>query len=276
MQIELPPSFISAPSGGDPVGLTSGGWRPMPDPNYRVQSPVPRLLKKRREAYCGPDWLSAFRQSLEEGKGFNTVNLTELRIVAYADLMRGQGKPLFDSFDQACHTAEPFLDDPRGTLPYPPSNRQFSGDHLTVLHALTHSMFGNGEPMDFPIERTGISINLTSKQSFMDAVRSASVGSSPIDIRFTHDTAENSFVTGKTLGHVTLRLQGQLHKSQPGGWILNDGTLRAFDDYYDANESTHRDFWGEMATKGLGILILKPFAIRIPGELPISASGAVN
>ncbi|MCD5971735.1 lipid II-degrading bacteriocin [Pseudomonas quasicaspiana] len=278
MPTELPPSFIRArPPGGDPYGLTGGGYRPSGNEfPYRVNNPLNKQMIQKRDSYCSPNWLATFQALMKSSSGLHINVLTEMRILAYADLLRAQGQPLLAAYDQACNTAVPFLYNPHDTLPYPPANRQLSGDYLTVLHALTHSMFGNGEPMDFPLERTGVYVNLTSKQSFMNAVLSASVGSSPIDIRFTHDTAKNSFVAGKTLGHVTLRLQGQLHKSQSGGWVFNDGTLRAFDDYYDANESTHRGFWGEIVTKGLGVLIRKPFSIRIPGELPISASGAVN
>lgn len=275
MTIELPATHITASSGcPDPLGLMSGGLRPPDGQQPMMMSPLPRLLKARRAGYCGPDWLSTFREAVKNDPGMGT--LTEMRILAYADLLCTSGRSLTAAYDKACTVAFPYLKHPYGTLPYPAANRTLSGSGLTALHALTHAIFGNGEAMSFPIERTGISVDLCNKKSFMDAVRDAPFGSSRIDQRFSHDTFENAFTTGATLGHVTLRLQGDLHKAESGGWILNDGTLRAFNDVYDADRSNHRGGVAEVGTALLQTLIQRPFPILIPGELSVTASGVVH
>lgn len=278
MPTELPPSFIRArPPAGDPYGLTGGGYRPSGNEfPYRVNNPLNWQMVQKRDGYCSPNWLATFQALMKSSGGLHINVLTEMRILAYADLLRAQGQPLLAAYDQACNTAEPFLYNPHDTLPYPPANRQLSGGYLTAIHALTHAMFGSGEPMDFPLNRTGISVDLMSKQAFMDAVRRAPVGNSTIDQRVSHNTYDDSYSTGGALGHITLRAQGELQKSQSGSWILNNGTLRAFDDRFDANSSTHRSGMAELGTAMLRPLIGEPFTIRLPGELPVSASGQLQ
>lgn len=183
MPIELPPSFIRArPPGGDPYGLTGGGYSPSGNEfPYRVNNPLNKQMIQKRDSYCSPNWLATFQAMMNSSGGLHINVLTEMRILAYADLLRAQGQPLVAAYDQSCNTAVPFLYNPHDTLPYPPANRQLSGDYLTAIHALTRATFGSGEPMDFRIDRTGISVDLVSKQAFMDAVRQAPVGNSIID-----------------------------------------------------------------------------------------------
>ncbi|MCI8209018.1 hypothetical protein AUC61_05655 [Pseudomonas sp. S25] len=275
MPTELPPSFIRArPQRGDPYGLTSGGYSPSGEEfPYRVNNPLNWQMIQKRDGYCSPNWRGTFQALMNSSGGLHINVLTEMRILAYADLLHAQGQPLLAAYDQACNTAVPFLYNPHDTMPYPPGNRQLSGDYLTAIHALTHAMFGSGEPMDFPLNRTGISVDLSSKQAFMDAVRQAPVGNSTIDQRVSHNTYDDSYSTGGALGYITLRAQGELQKSQSGAWILNNGTLKAFDDLFDANSSTHRSGMAELGTAMLRPLIREPFTIRLPGEISVSASG---
>jgi hypothetical protein len=77
------------------------------------------------------------------------------------------------------------------------------------------------------------------------------------------------------LGDITLRLQGEMRLDGNGKWSFK-GTLRAYDDWYDFNASTHRKIIGEILTMIGRNTPGKPFWIEIRGEKPISEEGKVE
>ncbi|MNJ69465.1 Colicin-M [compost metagenome] len=89
---------------------------------------------------------------------------------------------------------------------------------------------------------------------------------------FAYDVRKDSFPSGWTLGNITLRAVGTAVVDKEGNWSFS-GAIRAFDDVYDANPSTHRDWLGEKATGFLSKVLQSTYAIKIPGEIPITASG---
>jgi hypothetical protein len=147
---------------------------------------------------------------------------------------------------------------------------EFSGSNLTFIRALGHSMFGNGEAMTFPIHRTGIDVELGEMDFFKKIVAGAAEGETKLDVKFTYDTRKAGTSTWLTLGNVTLRTEGSLLKNADGSWTYN-GVVRAFDDRYDPNPSTHRTVMGERLTDVLRVLLKTEYDIKIPGELKVQA-----
>lgn len=106
----------------------------------------------------------------------------------------------------------------------------------------------------------------------MDAVNAKGKGVHKIDVKFTHDVRKDSLQSGWALGNITLRVVGNVKVAEDGAWIF-DGELRAYDDLYDANASTHRDWIGESATSFLRSVMQTPYTIKMPGVISVKAGG---
>lgn len=141
------------------------------------------------------------------------------------------------------------------------------------MHALAHSYYGKGAPAKFPIGNIGLNVDLKTKKEFMNAVSSSRApGTYPVDVRFAHDVRKDSFPAGWTLGNISLRVIGNFTRLSSGGWHFS-GVIRAFDDIYDANPSTHRDWIGERGTELLSKIMGTDYSISIPGEISVSVGG---
>ncbi|MGF6690433.1 hypothetical protein M2318_000477 [Metapseudomonas resinovorans] len=156
---------------------------------------------------------------------------------------------------------------------YQTNDRVFSGGPLTPMHALAHSFYGKGAPAKFPIENIGLRVNLKETKEFMNAISNSRVpGIYAVDVRFAHDTAKDSVAAGLALGNITLRVAGNFTRLSNGGWHFS-GVIRAFDDIYDANKSTHRPWIGGRATELLSKIKGQDYSISIPGEVSVSIGG---
>src|SRR5262249_24251428 len=74
------------------------------------------------------------------------------------------------------------------------------------------------------------------------------------------------------LGIISLRLEGTLTMYNDCTWSFS-GSLKAFDDPYDFNWSTHRELSAEILTRLGSLLPGKRYLIEIRGSKPILQSG---
>lgn len=151
--------------------------------------------------------------------------------------------------------------------------RELSGDVLTPFSAWSHYMEGNGADVTTRLDRPGLNLSGAKIPALENAFANAMVGSSPINIaKVPYNTKQDSWITWTWLGHITLKIEGIVHKRHDGG-VSFSGVARAYNDTYDFNASTHRLELGEAATAGglyLGGTKGKPYQIVIQGEVPIS------
>lgn len=152
--------------------------------------------------------------------------------------------------------------------------RELSGGVLTPFAAWSHYMTGGGAAVTTNLNRLGLKLSSTKIPALESLFAAAIVGTSPVSLqRVVYNTGLDSHITWAWLGHITLKIEGTLHKTG-GGQITFDGVARAYHDTYDFNASTHRSEIGEKATAGGRQLdrIIKgtPYEIIIEGELPIN------
>lgn len=151
--------------------------------------------------------------------------------------------------------------------------RELSGGVLTPFAAWSHYLDGSGADVVTRLERLGLNPSVTKIPALEVALASATVGSSPVHLpKIPYDTMQDSWITGVWLGHISLRIEGVVHKNHDGSLSFH-GVARAYHDTFDFNASTHRSELGEAATAGgnyLGGARGKPYQIIIRGELPIS------
>lgn len=110
--------------------------------------------------------------------------------------------------------------------------------------------------------------------TYFDAFNKKLAGASPgSEIKID---AKQPFSTGGAeaayLGNITLRMQGVLSVGEKGSWTFK-GSLKSYDDIYDANKSTHRSAIAEWSTTVLSKIPGKPYDIQIRGEKPVVAVG---
>ncbi|MFH1067421.1 MAG: lipid II-degrading bacteriocin [bacterium] len=78
------------------------------------------------------------------------------------------------------------------------------------------------------------------------------------------------------LGDCKLKLEGKLNLTKNGSWSF-DGSLKAFDQPYDFNRSSHRGVIGEFSTTvGREAIFGRPYDIEIRGKKLISEQGKMG
>lgn len=151
--------------------------------------------------------------------------------------------------------------------------RELSGGVLTPFSAWSHYLDGNGADVVTRLDRLGLNLSAAKIPALESAFDSAMIGSSVVHLqKIPYDTMQDSWITGIWLGHISLRIEGVVHKNRDGSLTFN-GVARAYHDTYDFNASIHRSKLGEAATAGgkyLGSARGKPYQVIIQGELPIS------
>lgn len=151
--------------------------------------------------------------------------------------------------------------------------RELSGGVLTPFAALSHYLDGSGADVITSLNRLGLNLSSTRIPALESALANAGVGSSPVSLpQVAYNTRQDSWMTWTWLGHITLKIEGVVHKSHDGRLSFT-GVARAYNDIYDFNASTHRSELGEAATAGgryLGGSKGKSYQIIIQGEVPIS------
>lgn len=156
------------------------------------------------------------------------------------------------------------------------NENELSGGAFSPIKALAHAISGEGTPLQIKIENTGIKPNPNSVPALRALIESAPIGSSPVFIdRVSYNTGIDSKVTEYYLGHISLKIEGQVHKHDQHHYSFA-GEVRAYHDFYDANRSSHRDWMAETATTALNTIMQavnsQGYEIAITGSLPINYS----
>lgn len=270
MAITLPDMYIYPDDFSPLVNMLSGRNGQSAEQYMREMGP-PQVLQDIffiKNDICGPNWQPAFQEILRNESG---AMHDTLRILSLVDMRLVDGGEIGAVYDHTAMVVGKAMI-LGAESPYTMANRVLSGSPLTPIHAYAHTLYGRGQPLTYPLESIGLKVTMNDVKGFEQAVLSAGVGTTPVDIRFTRDTLQDGVAQGLTLGTITMRAVGAIHKDASGAWIY-DGVFRAFDDIYDANPSTHRDLTGEIATGVLDSIMGQSYSIKMPGEIPVTASG---
>ena len=247
--------------------LNSGQSFPPGRPN-----PVAVSLESRVSNYTSSNYLSTFQEFVQRS-GWYIYAKVELKALAAADQLCAEGGELGSVLQRIVHSLKGCPQINEYIIRYPTEGRIFSGGPLSGLHAIQHSIDGKGESATFPIENIGLKVNLSRIPDVMNAIHSARpVGASSIDVKFPYSVSKDSTSSWLVLGNITLRVVGQVDKNASGTWSFN-GAIRAYNDRYDANSSTHRSWMGEKLTSVLGKVMKHNYTIVIPGEIPVNMVG---
>ena len=149
---------------------------------------------------------------------------------------------------------------------------QMSGRSTTPVVAFAHYLWGNGAERSVNLSNIGLNISPSEIPAITNIVNSGVIGTFPISANFTRDTAKDSIVAGAYLGNITLATEGTLTVASNGSWGYN-GVVRAYNDTFDFNPSTHRGPIAEVLTRLGGLYSGTPYSIAIPGQLQIQGSG---
>lgn len=272
MTITLAPTYVTAypemnsGSQSSSLGpsLNSGQSFPPGRPN-----PVAMSLETRINNYVGANYLSTFQDflSLHEWRVHSKI---ELKALSAADQLCAEGQELRTVLNKIVYHLKGCQQINEHIIKYPTTGRIFSGGLLSGLHGIQHSIDGLGQPATFPIQNIGLKVNLLQVPDVMSAIHSARpLGRSPLDVKFLYNVSQDSLSSGLVLGTITLRVVGQVDKNVSGTWSFN-GTIRAFNDKYDANPSSHRSWLGEKLTSILGKVMKHEYTIVIPGEIQVN------
>lgn len=150
--------------------------------------------------------------------------------------------------------------------------KQMSGNVTTPFMALANYLWGNGEERSVPLDKIGLKLQPSKLPPVMNVVNSGVTGLYNIDGKFPYATGQDSLMTSSYLGNITLHTTGILTINSNGSWSY-DGTVRAYNDIYDANPSNHRGVIGEAATTILRYLDGTPYQISMPGEIKVTGAG---
>jgi len=134
---------------------------------------------------------------------------------------------------------------------------------LNRLSALQHYMGGSQTPITIPFSDVNTSdVQATYFPRVRRIAQACRQGSYRIEVSQAYSTSgEEAYY----LGDITLSLKGNLTVNCDCSWCFR-GTLGAFDDTYDANQSTHRSPTGEALTTILSWIPGKPYTIRMSGR----------
>ncbi|MCY1442110.1 Colicin-M [compost metagenome] len=150
---------------------------------------------------------------------------------------------------------------------------EFSGGVLTPFVALAHWVLGRGQQAKVNINNIGISPSVEKIPQLVAAFDSANIGTGRLDITFPYNTGMDSNISRIYLGSITLRVMGDVTKAADGS-VSFTGTIRAYSDKYDANASSHRGGFDEVATSLLRevgrVANAQDYEILIEGELPLN------
>lgn len=150
--------------------------------------------------------------------------------------------------------------------------KEMSGNVTAPVVALAHYLWGGGEERSVALKNIGLKLTPEKLPPVMSVINAGGVGSFHVDGKFEYATAQDSLFTGAYLGNITLRTVGTATIAANGTWSYS-GVVRAYNDKYDANPSTHRGALGEMSTTILRYLGGTKYPISIPGEIKVSGSG---
>lgn len=118
--------------------------------------------------------------------------------------------------------------------------RALSGGKMSAFAALAHYLAGTGAEVKTNLNRIGITPATTPISALENAFNQASIGSTAITLdNEAYKTMQGAWMTRAWLGHMTLKIEGVIHKT-PHNTLSFEGKARAYNDLYDASRSTHR------------------------------------
>ncbi|EAA3682889.1 colicin [Salmonella enterica subsp. houtenae] len=149
---------------------------------------------------------------------------------------------------------------------------RLSGDVTTPITAWAHFLWGDGAARTVNLTDVGLRIQPNQISPVMDLVKGGAVGTFPVNAKFTRDTMLDGIIPASYLGNITLQTTGTLTINSLGAWS-HDGVVKAYNDTYDANPSTHRGLLGEYSTSVLRHFSGTPYEIQMPGMIPVKGNG---
>lgn len=149
---------------------------------------------------------------------------------------------------------------------------QLSGKSTTPVVALAHYLWGEGSPRSVNLSNVGFKISPSEIPAITDIVKSGVIGTFPISAKFNRDTAQDNIIAAAYLGTITMKTEGTLTIANNGSWAYN-GVVRAYNDSFDFNLSTHRGPIAESLTRLGSLFSGKSYEIAIPGQIQIKGSG---
>jgi hypothetical protein len=142
-------------------------------------------------------------------------------------------------------------------------------DNPSPVGAFAHYKLGSGKPLTYDFNR--INTEGVRPSSFSDvkaAMSSGKPGAVTVDAKLAYQVPG---AAGLTLGSITLRAQGTVTTYCVDSCVSSfEGTLKAYDDTYDFDKSTHRSQTGEALTTVGRKAGGTPYQIEIKGERTIS------
>lgn len=184
----------------------------------------------------------------------------------------GKKNGVFYNYYDATHYPYPFNQSPSEFDFKRDSVSEFSGGVVTPIAALAYYFLGNGETKSIKIENIGLKLKAFDIPPVMNVINSGKVGVFNISENFVRDTSKDGIIPAAYLGNITLKTEGVL-SIQKNGWWDYKGVVRAYNDTYDANPSSHRGPFAEASTTILRGIHGKEYIISIPGELPANYNG---
>lgn len=148
-------------------------------------------------------------------------------------------------------------------------------DLVSTHKALQHYMEGSGKPLRMAFQDVDTS---KIKVSHFPKIKQL-ISGQPRDAVIDVVDKENFLLPGGEmafLGDCKLKLEGKLRLTKNGLWAF-DGNLKAFDQPYDFNKSSHRGIIGEFSTTiGRETMLGRSYDIEIRGKKPISEKGRMG
>src|SRR5690606_31623943 len=151
-----------------------------------------------------------------------------------------------------------------------PDRNSSGSTPLTRQSAFDHYKEGSGTPLRIDFADVDTSeVKASSFGKVRSLIADGPTGINQIDDRLAYSTTgEHRYI----LGNITLRLQGALSLTESG--YKFSGTLKAWDDTYDFNRSSHRGLLGEILTTGGRKTPGVPYDIEIRGSKAITEEGS--
>lgn len=159
-------------------------------------------------------------------------------------------------------------------LGYSAYDYELNGSWASPYRALAHYFFGDGEDLTVDINNLGLvlipdDITINGENLFESLLQEDFVGTRDIVFdRIAIDTSKSHPTTGTYIGNMTIRIEGSLTKFSNGEWEFV-GEAKGYNDTYDFNSSTHREWYEEILTNVVDFLPGLEYDIAFQNSLPV-------
>ncbi|MEZ1420701.1 lipid II-degrading bacteriocin [Pseudomonas monteilii] len=268
MAIELPPMVIYP----DNYGTIRLGGNPAPFPAQAIAI----MHAERSAAYAKGHWaqmiqnhVKMMRNNTPVSYGLDGIIIGEFKVGSATDaiMLRNPSLTLPQAWEQGVKEGAKIK-----TLAELAAPVEFSGGVFTPFRALIHWVVGKGAQAKVNIKNIGISPSPQKIPDLLSIINGAQPGRTQVDLKVPYNTGMDSAVSRIYLGSITLRIQGEVVRTE-SGVVTFTGKVKAYSDRYDANASSHRGGFDEGATTALRemgrVANAQDYEILIEGELPI-------